>query len=642
MADHPKTPPAPAVLDDSTTDTLSPGAGVQNSSAPSTDAASAAPQEPAESREDFLLREEATVGDTALALGLNKGLRALARAARSFLLYDPSNEAIRVFLTAYRTDMLGAIQAVMESGQFGSGVELFIRPFEMVWAGETVYLERDRERSLAFRMFRDGVRRLTLRGDVTWDELLRLLQIMSIRFTGVRQQEDDIVTLLWKAGFKGIEIVAVEGFVPEDEEVGDDEAVVDQVAGQGEERGRRQSARGGRSADARTAASFVDAPADFDLPIAPLLPVGRVIPVAVDQDELLALQLEATSHTLPEQCVRLAHEMLSLVADPRDPTDWPDIRYLLDEVRDFLLAEGQLQPLIDLVTAMEDMRTGDSTHLDDALRAFVDGRALVRIVRSIPAAHTRPPPDLLWLLDHLPGDHLAHALDILASERSVGARRIARQLVEHFVDADPDLVLARIQGGDPAVAADLLRAFCVAVPARTLEAIGAAVSRGDADLSFEALRVLDRAAVSPEVLDLLLQLLESEVEEVRLRSLEQITHRNARTLFQAVQDHLAKASHQRMSPKEASAFGTTLVSLDQARAHRLLSEWIRPKSLFKRIFQDPIGHKWLQWAAVSGVAQVPGDEPEKLIRWLAERAGSDLADHCVRTLARRRREMANA
>ena len=50
----------------------------------------------------------------------------------------------------------------------------------------------------------------------------------------------------------------------------------------------------------------------------------------------------------------------------------------------------------------------------------------------------------------------------------------------------------------------------------------------------------------------------------------------------------------------------------------------------------------LQWAAVRGLAMVPGDQHEKTIRWLADRAGSDLADHCIRTLARRRREMAHA
>lgn len=600
-----------------------------------------------ETREEYLLREEAAVGDSALARGVNDGLRALARAARSFLLYDPGNEAIRVFLEAYRTDMLRAVKAVVGTGEHGDGVELVIRPFELVWAGEVVYLERDRERSLAFRMFRDGVRRLTLQGDINWDELLRLLQILSIRFTGVRQQEEDIVTLLWKAGFKCIEIVAVEGFVPEDEEADDDPLdAVGNVAGQGQERGRSASRAkgqkgGSRSGSAHTAASFVDAPADFDLPIPTPLSPGRVVPALVSEDDLKALQHEATSRTLPEQCVRLAREMLVLVADPRDPTDWPDITHLIDEVRDFLLSEGQLSPLIELVTAMEDLRASNPKQVDAVLDGFVDGRALRRIVRSIPAAHHKPPEELLWLLDHLPGDHLTHALDILASERSTASRRIVRQLVVRFMEVGPDLVLARIKEGDTSVAADLLRAFCEAVPGRTIEAVNAAIGRTDTDLSFEALRVIERLEASPDVLALLVRLLESEIEEVRLRSLEQISGRGAVALFDSVQEQLVKRSHQRLSPAEAAAFGTTLVVLDRGRAAPMLSEWIRPRSFFKRVFHDPIGHKWLQWAAVSGLALVPGDDHEKVIRWLSDRAGSDLADHCIRTLARRRREMAN-
>ena len=40
----------------------------------------------------------------------------------------------------------------------------------MLRGAEVVYLERNRERSLAFRLFRDGVRRLTISPDVAWEE----------------------------------------------------------------------------------------------------------------------------------------------------------------------------------------------------------------------------------------------------------------------------------------------------------------------------------------------------------------------------------------------------------------------------------------------------------------------------------------
>ena len=93
---------------------------------------------------------------------------------------------------------------------------LEVHPFELLLGREVVYVEADRERSLAFRLFRDGVRRMAFQPGATWEELLRLLQILSIRYTGVRQQEDDLVTLLRKAAFEHLSIDAIEGFVPEE------------------------------------------------------------------------------------------------------------------------------------------------------------------------------------------------------------------------------------------------------------------------------------------------------------------------------------------------------------------------------------------------------------------------------------------
>ena len=192
-----------------------------------------------ETVEERMLRAEATVASSDRGLGANDALRAMARAARSFLLYDPSNEAIKTFLGDYRDCCARALT-------FGT-LDLEIRPIEMMLDGECVYLEKDRERSLAFRLYRDGVRRLTIEPEVDWSELLRLLEIMSIRYTGVRQQEDDVVTLLWKAGFKGIDIAAVEGFVPEEDE---DDAEIAEA----------------RAAAIRAAGGHVEVPSDFDTP----------------------------------------------------------------------------------------------------------------------------------------------------------------------------------------------------------------------------------------------------------------------------------------------------------------------------------------------------------------------------------------
>ncbi len=153
----------------------------------------------------------------------SRSLMSLSRAARAFLLYDPSNEAIRVFLEAIQTSFMNYLDT------YGPLI-LSVRPYEIAVSGEVVYKEEERERSLAFKLFRDGVRRLTVFEDVEWSELLRLLEILSIRYSGIRLNEDDIVTLLWKANFQHIEVEAVEGFVPEEEDFDEQEFYESDIA----------------------------------------------------------------------------------------------------------------------------------------------------------------------------------------------------------------------------------------------------------------------------------------------------------------------------------------------------------------------------------------------------------------------------
>jgi hypothetical protein len=138
-------------------------------------------------------------------------LSRLAATARSFLLYDAANDAVHGFLSMLLSSFLSALQ---EEGV----LEFHVRPYEIVYEGEPVYLNRDMERSLAFRLYRDGVRMLRIRSGFDWEELAKLLEVLSARFTAVHQREDDAVTLLWKAAFRTVDVVAVEAIVPDEGE----------------------------------------------------------------------------------------------------------------------------------------------------------------------------------------------------------------------------------------------------------------------------------------------------------------------------------------------------------------------------------------------------------------------------------------
>ena len=528
------------------------------------------------------------------AKAANDVLLSLARAGRSFLLYDPGNEAIRGFLEDYR-DSWEDYKAT-----YGD-LDLVVRPFELVRDGEVVYLERDRERSLAFKMFRDGVRSISIGQHASWDELLRLLSVLSIRFTGIRQQEDDLVTLLWKAGFQHIDVHAVEGFVPDEEDEEDEDFSYH---------------------------AHVPVPTGQDQPLPEFGERGDVVWEEVDLEAQVEALAEADSKHLPESALRLAELLLQQVEDPESELMAGDLHFYLDELRDFLMAEEQVGRLVRLLRACLDV---DPVTLDVALRRLSERDALIRIIRTIQKSHQSAPPELRELLFILPGDHLQHLVDVLTLERDQGSRRIARQLLEPFVPGREEWFLDQILSQEPEVAADLVRAAAYCMPDRLAALAPTLVERGDEPVVHELLWQIDRVGHSPDLDSALLKLLNSALPGARIKTIEAIAARRYEPAFGAV----AARVEVHPSHEECEAIGVALATLDPTQAMPLFRTWIRPKGGFVGLFKVK-GEDHRCVAAVAGLEILDDPQDDELLDWLAKRAGDRLYTLCRRAIVHRR------
>lgn len=569
------------------------------------------------------VRSEVAVGATESGIATNNSLRALSRAARSFLLYEPRNKAIRDFLQDYRENMLATLAA------HGS-MSLDIRPFEMTRDGEVVYLERDRERSLAFRLFRDGVRRITIEPGVVWEELLRLLEILSIRYTGIRQSEDDIVTLLWKAGFKSIGIVAVEGFVPEEERP--EGSLADQIPVSSSGKKRKRKKR-------RSGIVHVEAPNDFDHPLPNHEKKREPQWVDLDEGQLKDLAAEADSLHLPATSVRLIGRLLGVVADPLDPTDLSDISPLVNEIRDFLLSEGQLEYLTELVRVVEAHRSIDEEKMDAQLARFADTRALRRILQSVSKGSEAVPPELIELLEMVPSDHLEHLMDLLVEERGAASRRLTRMLIERFVREtwDPGFVYERMHSESPGVLCDILRATSRALPDKTLGEAVQLSAHESLEVQMEVLWVLGRADEENLVETTFLQMMSSPHLEVRIRVLDYFKDYGSERVFEPTAELVKRLSTRGISDRECQAAGSVLALVKPDEAKSMLKAWIKPPGVFKRWVEMP-GAQALQRTAIYGLAEIAGDDVDKVLRWLSERCSEDVYQLCMKTLVQRRKE----
>jgi len=559
--------------------------------------------------EEDILGEEIALGGTPAGVATNEAIRALSRAARSFLIYDPRNEAIRGFLQEYQRTMYEALNEFEE-------MSLEIRPFEMLRGSEVVYLERDRERSLAFRMFRDGVRRLNIEPEVSWEELLRLLEILSIRFTGIRQQEDDIVTLLLKSGFKHIEIAAVEGFVPDDEEYcGDD-----------------PSAHAARSARKnRQAESHVEVPPDWDLP----LPVSfdpielKYMPLAAEK--IQGLQEEGSSRQIPVNTVRLVLEMLKVVADPTDPTTSEDIDGLINEVRDFLLSESQLDSVLKLVEQAEAL-IKNKKERKEVLGSFTNERAIRKIIGSLPKGISEAPIELKKLMNISPINHLPVLMEILTVERGEASRRIVQELMGKYITAEPERVIELLHDFEGSVAADLMKAVFKANSPSGMNIVLAIAERSEPEIQFQALVIMKELKDISPLKEYLFFLLKADLEDVRSQSMDILVASEDKKLFSALQEMLEKSST--MSIPEAIKVGEALANSHPGRAKVVLQDWLKTQKWFS--INKLTVRKTQQYAAVAGLSLLPGTHIVETITRIKNEADSMLADFCIKVIVRRR------
>jgi hypothetical protein len=548
--------------------------------------------------------EEHRIAGSPAAQAANGAVLALTRAARSFTIYDSSNKVVRGLIADYREKMAQALEA-------HGTLALDVHPFELTRGREVVYLERDRERSLAFRLFRDGVRRLSFAPTVTWEELLHLLEIFSIRYTGVRQQEDDLVTLLRKAGFTGITMTAIEGFVP-DEELAESPLGTDLL---------------------RAATKRFDPPPQWDRPLPPFPEPAALQYRSLAPDVLARLRSEEAPETVPPNALHAVRELLGL---PGATAREGALAFAL-EVRDFLVVEGQAERLVELARAVRAALGPETDEARAFLGRLLDAHMLKTIVAGQPEGGEDVPPALAEVLDLAVGDPLNVLLDLLAAEGNGPRAGLLRRLVARAALGSPDQLLARIREADGAVAGALLGVLNDIDPRRAIRAAHDLAPRAEAPLQLEILRRLEAVPFDPEVGRTLRELLDSPAEEVRVRTLDVLARRGGARVVQLLQAHVEKRAAA-AAPLEAEAAGRALAQASPQSALVAFHGWLHPKGggLLGRIVGVSAPPS-LQRAALAGLDRLEGPDVEALLAHLAEHGDEALRRPAAAALAARRR-----
>jgi HEAT repeat protein len=132
-------------------------------------------------------------------------IQGLAKALRAFQMYLPNNPIYQRAITNLRTAFAPIWAATDE-------LVLNVAETELIWEEQVVYRQLNKSESLAWSLFKDGMRMLTLQRGAEVEELPKLLvTINQARFLPT-DAGDDLLTLLWAHEFQLIQYQFIEFF----------------------------------------------------------------------------------------------------------------------------------------------------------------------------------------------------------------------------------------------------------------------------------------------------------------------------------------------------------------------------------------------------------------------------------------------
>ena len=549
-----------------------------------------------------LVRDEAALGESAAAKSVSRSLLALGRAARAYLFYEPENEALRVFLQ----DLSEQVQLALEHGD----IELTFHPWSILRGDEKVYHEEDRERSLAFRLYRDGVRRLTIKRGVSWDELVRLLGVISVRFTGIRQQEDDIVTLFWRAEFTNIEVASVQGFATSDDEAEEVHEL-------------------GFAPRNQLQAEILSAPFRFVHPPPRLTASAEVFHRPVGPDDLERLRWEAGDDAVPLQSLRLAQEILIVVNQAADTVDLETVVAFFQELRLYLLGRESGDELIQFVRLLMTAKLQDQSVRERLVSIFTSEGAMEVQVELL-LRREDGSQQVRNLIEMLPGDSGPIVLGLLADRWEGEARKLGIELVAGAKGPRLDAALGVIRMIGGRMAAELLGIVAKHHPERAGEVALACLEGDDVQVQRMSIAVLRSIPYCGEIGRALVKALKSNDAKIRTGAAILLANNREGRAFGPIAECIEAATAQGIEAREAEVFGIALHRVDPERALSTFRDWIRTSKLTGTLRPST---RQLWWIATFGLQDIGGDEAIALIEDVRKKGDKALQHRCDAAIA---------
>jgi HEAT repeat protein len=496
-------------------------------------------------------------------------INTLAKALRTFQMYPPNNpihqRAVQGVRAAFEPIWAAADDLVLSIGEA-----------EFRWEDEVVYQQANRSESLAWLLFKDGMRVLVIRRGADAEEVPRFLVMMNrVRFLPA-DAADDLMTLLWEQDFQYIQYQFID-FLGEGESLD----------------GPMQAAAGGAGETSPTAAAERQAQVQEEAPPRPkgIVELDEFDSTLYFLDEAEIIQVADALREEYGRDVRQAalYALFDLFETQSDPAVRDEILGVLDTLFPNLLNRGEFRTValimreVRLIVARaSDVPEAQRRRLQELVEQLSRPAIVAQLVQSLDEGGAGPgDEDVTEVLRELRPTALAPLIAAIPRMANAKLRSLIERTVDRLATQHPGEVLQLLRApvGD---ALPSLVALCGRLALQqAVPGLGETLAHADPAVRLAAVQALAEIG-TPGALTHIDRAIEDGDRGVRLAAVRALGARGYKNALRRVEAAVLGKSVREMDLTEKMAFFEAYGAIAGSAALATLAAILLPRGLLRR------------------------------------------------------------
>lgn len=485
----------------------------------------------------------------------------ISKALRAVQLYLPNNPVYQRAIENVRV----ACRKIWEAT---GDLVLDVQESDLRWEGNVVYHNEQKNESIAWTLFKDGVRSVTLRPAVEENEIVRFMQVLHQARTLQADAADDLLTLLWQEDFQFLTYTF-------------QEVQVDQPA----------PIEAGEP-------SSTPAPVEVQQQVQQEAPPQREVVSADEFDTTLYFLEDQEIGYLQDEVEReyaqdLRHNVLSLLFDLLELQTYGSVRAeliaIVENFIPYLLGSGDFHSVAFVLRQLREVLQRAKDLIPEHRQALIaiptrlsQPEALSQLLQALDEATAHPSEEELGeLFRELQPEAIVTLAGWVSRLGNEQVRTLVKRSAERLAAQNPTEVLKALASSDQATALEMVRLAGRLRLATAPDGMGKLLETGNREMKLAVVDALTSIA-SPIALRLLEAAVEDRERDVRIAAVRFLSSRGHRGAFQRIEAAVTGGKLRHADLTEKIAFFEAFGALAGAAGVSVLERILVPRGLLSR------------------------------------------------------------